>query len=42
MYPITENLKYIHIPQNKENYNEIMKIAFRYHHNDGESETEFS
>lgn len=28
MYPITENLKYIHIPQNKENYNEIMKLHF--------------
>ena len=28
MYPITENLRYIHIPQNKENYNEIMKLHF--------------
>ena len=28
MYPITENLKYIHIPQNKENYTEIMKLHF--------------
>ena len=28
IYPITENLKYIHIPQNKENYNEIMKLHF--------------
>ena len=26
--PITENLKYIHIPQNKENYTEIMKLHF--------------
>ena len=28
MYPITENLKYINIPQEKEHYNEIMKLHF--------------
>lgn len=28
MYPITENLKYINIPQNKECYYEIMKLHF--------------
>lgn len=28
MYPITENLKYINIPQDKEHYNEIMKLHF--------------